>query len=387
MAYILRDYQNEAVNNALEYFRDPKEIHPVIEILPTGAGKSLIIANIAKELNEPTLVFQPTKEILEQNYKKLISYGVSDCSIFSASFNSKEISNLTFATIGSVNNCNPEIFKHFKNIIVDECHYVNSKGGMYKKFFEVVGEKIIGLTATPYRLTTDGFGGSILKFITRTRPRIFYKVIYHIQTGKLFDQGFLSKLEYSQINGFDSHKLRLNSTGADYTDESVKSHYKEINFQDKLVRVVARLLEINRKNILIFTRFTDESDFLVDKFRGVVQTVSAQTKPKERTEIIDGFKAGEIKAVANVGVLTHGFDFPELETVVLARPTRSLALYYQMSGRAIRPHPEKEKAMIVDMCQNYDRFGKLEDLKLIEPKSNLWHIESNGKQLTNVYYE
>ena len=138
---------------------------------------------------------------------------------------------------------------------------------------------------------------------------------------------------------------------------------------------------------MIFTRFVEESDFLVDRFSGVIQTVSAQTKPKERTEIIEGFKKGEIKAVANVGVLTHGFDFPELETVVLARPTRSLALYYQMSGRAIRPHPEKEKAMIVDMCQNYNRFGKLEDLKLIEPKYNLWHIESNGKQLTNVYYE
>lgn len=301
----LRDYQKEAVEKALDYFNNKKEKHPVIEVLPTGAGKSLIIANIAKELNEPTLVFQPTKEILEQNYSKLVSYGIMDCSIYSASFNSKQISKLTFATIGSVKN-NPGIFKHFKNIIVDECHYVNSKGGMYKEFFEVIGEKIIGLTATPYRLSTDGFGGSILKFLTRTRPGIFKKVIYHVQTGQLFERGYLSPLKYYQIAGFDSKKLKLNSTGADYTDESVKRYYHETLFPDKLEAVIQRLLTINRKNILVFTRFVPEAEQLVSKFTNAA-IVSSDMNMKERTRVINGFKSGEIKVVANVGVLTHGF--------------------------------------------------------------------------------
>jgi DNA repair protein RadD len=383
MTYELRDYQKDAVKSALNYFRSDKE-KSVIEVLPTGAGKSLVIANIAKELNEPVLIFQPTKEILEQNYSKLLSYGITDCSIFSASFNSKEISNLTFATIGSVKS-KPEAFSHFKNIIVDECHYVNSKGGMYKEFFDVVGEKMVGLTATPYRLAGNSFG-SILRFLTRTKPRIFSEVIYQVQIAELFEQGFLTKLEYHQVNGFDSNRLTINSTGADYTDESVKRYYEEIQFKNRTVDIVNRLLNINRKNILIFTRFTDEAQTIVNQLGDVAQIVTAETKMKDRTEIINNFKNGKIKVVANVGVLTHGFDFPELETVVLARPTRSLALYYQMIGRGIRIHEQKQYSMIVDLCQNYNRFGKIEDLKLVEPKKNLWHVESNGRQLTNVYF-
>lgn len=380
----LREYQKEAVQNALEYFNNKREKHPVIEVLPTGAGKSLVIANIAKELNEPTLVFQPSKEILEQNYSKLVSYGIMDCSIYSASFNSKDISNLTFATIGSVKS-NPENFRHFKNIIVDECHYVNSKGGMYKEFFNVIGEKIIGLTATPYRLASNSFG-SELRFLTRTRPKIFHKVIYNVQTSYLFAKGYLSPLKYYQISGFDSSRLKPNSTGADYTDASVRRHYQEIQFPAKIEAVVQRLLQIKRKNILVFTRFVEEAKNLVSKFDGA-EIVSSDMKMSERNRVINGFKSGDIKIVANVGVLTHGFDYPELETVVTARPTRSLALYYQMIGRGIRPHKDKPFSMIIDMCENYERFGRIEDLRLVEPKNNLWHYETKGRRLTNVYYD
>ncbi len=382
--YLLREYQKEAVEKGLEFFRNNHCKKSVIEVLPTGSGKSLIIANIAKELNEPTLVFQPTKEILEQNYNKLLSYDVSDCSIYSASFNTKEISNITLATIGSVKS-KPEDFSHFKNIIVDECHYVNSKKGMYKEFFEVVGDKILGLTATPYRLAGNSFG-SILRFLTRTRPKIFDEMIYHIQIGELFDNGFLTKLDYHQVNGFDTNQLRINSTGADYTDDSIKRYYTRIDFEHKVLNITERLLNANRKNILVFTRFVEEAQLVSNLLGNRAAIVTAETSKKDRSLIINDFKSGKIKVVTNVGVLTHGFDFPELETVILARPTRSLGLYYQMIGRAIRIHPEKQSSMVIDMCENYKRFGKIEELKLVEPKKNLWHVESNGKQLTNVYF-
>jgi DNA repair protein RadD len=383
--YELRDYQAEAAERGLRYFKSQTDKKPVIEVLPTGSGKSLVIAEVARRLNEPILIFQPSKEILEQNYKKLLNYEFYDTSIFSASFNQKEISLVTFATIGSVIS-KPELFRQFKNIMVDECHFVNSKGGMYKQFFDIVGEKILGLTATPYRLTTDGYGGSMLKFITRTRPRIFHDVIYHVQNKNLYDRGYLAKLDYFQIKGFDTSKLELNSTGADYTDNSVRKYYEEISFEKRLIKVINRLLEIGRKNILIFTRFTKEAENLARNIPGAA-TVSAETSMKEREGILNDFISGEIKVIANVGVLTTGFDYPELETIVIARPTRSLALYYQMIGRGIRPHPFKEKTMIVDLCDNFSRFGKVEDLELKEPKPGLWHIDSRGKQLTNVYYD
>jgi len=114
--------------------------------------------------------------------------------------------------------------------------------------------------------------------------------------------------------------------------------------------------------------------------------VSGDTSKKEREQILSDFKAGLIPVVANVGVLTTGFDYPELDTIVMARPTMSLALYYQIVGRAIRPHPNKESGWIIDLCGNIDRFGKVEDLKLTEPKAGLWQVENKGKQLTNILF-
>lgn len=95
------------------------------------------------------------------------------------------------------------------------------------------------------------------------------------------------------------------------------------------------------------------------------------------------FKSGKIKVVANCGVLTTGFDYPELDTIVLCRPTMSLALYYQMVGRVIRPYPGKE-GWVVDLCGNIKTFGKVEDLRIEQPERGKWMVKTNGKQLTNV---
>lgn len=389
--YKLRDYQQKASDAAVSFFNNKAKKTNAIMVLPTGSGKSLIIADIAARLDGHTLVFQPSKEILEQNFKKLCSYGILDCSIYSASFNSKEISRITFATIGSVKN-QPELFTHFKNIIVDECHLVNPKKGMYKKFFEVVNCKILGLTATPYRLSSSQEFGAMLKFITRTRPAIFKEVIYHVQVSTLLDMGYLSKLNYYPMNptGWNELNLKVNTTGADYTDRSVQREYERIDFYSFLVHIVQRLVNnqktgIKRKGILVFTRFLKEAERLTYSISGCA-IVSGDTPKGEREKILEAFKAGEISVVANVGVLTTGFDYPELDTVVMARPTMSLAMWYQIVGRAIRPHPNKEAGWIVDLCGNINRFGYVENLKLVDGGNGKWAVFSNGRQLTNIRF-
>ena len=379
--YKLRDYQQKASDAAVNFFRASGNKNGIL-VLPTGAGKSLVIADIASKLEGYTLVFQPSKEILEQNFQKLCSYGILDCSIYSASFNSKQINRITFATIGSVKN-HPELFKHFKNIIIDECHGVNPAEGMYKTFLSMLTCKVLGLTATPYRLYTNMLGAE-LKFITRTRPRVFSEVIYHEQISTLLARGYLAKLEYYQVKTIDVSKLQVNSTGADYTDRSVKQAYDTYGFMGKLMNVVERLLRVNRPNILVFTRFVEEARYVVDKLNGLAEIVTGETPKKEREEILSAFKSGEIRVIANVGVLTTGFDFPELSTVVLASPTMSLALYYQMVGRAIRPHPSKTCSWIVDIADNYRRFGRVEDLKIVDGGNGKWYVENNKRQLTNV---
>lgn len=381
--YQLRPYQKEAVDAAVRFFEGGTKRNGII-VLPTGAGKSLVIANIAYKLDAPVLVFQPSKEILEQNYAKLQTYGVWDTGIFSASFNRREVRKITFATIGSVKNYK-DYFRRFRYVIIDECHNVNAEEGMYKDFIQTIQCKVLGLTATPYRLYSTRFYGSMLRFITRTNPRIFNELIYHVQVKTLLERGYLAKMNYYQLNVVDTSRLTLNSTGADFTDASIRRHYREIKFNDTLENIIQRLLVAGRKSVLVFTRFVDEAVHLCKHLGSISAVVSGSTPKAEREDILNRFKAGEIKVVANVGVLTTGFDFPELATVVLARPTMSLALYYQMCGRAIRPHEDKV-AWIVDLCGNYNRFGRVDDLMLREPRPGIWAVYSGQRQLTNVYF-
>lgn len=389
MIYKLRDYQQQSSDAAIRFFKDTKSKKNAIMVLPTGSGKSLIIADIAARLNGYVLVFQPSREILEQNFKKLCSYGVMDCSVYSASLNSKDVSRITFATIGSVIN-HPELFTHFNYVIIDECHLVNPKEGMYKEFLSMLKCKVLGLTATPYRLSSSRDFGSMLKFITRTRPCVFSDVIYHVQISTLLDMGYLAKLNYYQMNpvGWNELNLKVNTTGADYTDKSVVREYERIDFYGFLVSIVRRLMNPKsggkRKGILVFTRFLKEAQRLTQSVPGTA-IVSGDTPKKEREEILEAFKSGRIPVVANVGVLTTGFDYPELDTIVMARPTMSLALWYQIVGRAIRPHPDKEAGWIVDLCGNIKRFGEVKDLRLVNGGNGKWAVWSKGRQLTNVW--
>ena len=210
MSFQPRPYQQEAIDRAVDFFHDKKKKHNAIEILPTGSGKSVVIANIASGLPGKTVVFQPSKEILQQNFNKFLSYGYR-AGIYSASAGMKYLDTITFATIGSVAK-KSHLFEQFSNIIIDECHLVNSEEGMYHSFINNLHHaKVLGLTATPYRLCSS-FEGAELRFITRQRPRIFSEVLYYIQNDVLFNNGFLAKLEYYAFNVVDRTMLQTNSS-------------------------------------------------------------------------------------------------------------------------------------------------------------------------------
>lgn len=388
MRYQLRDYQKQASDAAVKAFQSKKKSNGLI-IVSTGGGKSLIIADIASRLDSPLLVFQPSKEILQQNFAKLQSYGIIDCGCYSASVGYKDINRITFATIGSVMN-HMNDFSHFKYVLIDEAHVVNSKGGMYEKFINSENRQVVGLTATPYRLSSY-MNGSMLKFLTRTRPRIFSEVLYVCQTSDLLAKGYLADLKYYDLTTINMDNVRSNSTGADYDEKSLKLEYERSGFFDKLTTTTLRVLKpkngVPRKGVLVFTRFVEEAENLVRKLRArniPADIVTGETPKKEREWMLEKFKNGELKVIANAQVLTTGFDYPELDTVIMARPTKSLALYYQCVGRAIRPSRGKD-AWIIDLCGNYKRFGEVSDLKIDveKPHSQLWCVKSNGKILTN----
>lgn len=386
--YNLRPYQNEAKEAGLDTFR---RCGRDVLVEPTGSGKSLVIASIAKELDGDTIVFQPNKEILEQNLQKMHDFGFTDVGVFSASMGEKTIGKVTFATIGTIYN-QKDLWDKFTNVIIDECHLVNAKGGMYDEFIKAHGGAVLGLTATPYRLhsyndykTNDR--AVVAKMLNRTKPKIFDGIAHITQISEMYEQGFLCPVRYTENNQYNHADLQLNSTGMDFTDRSLKLYNEQNDIVGKVSEAVFHLLESGKKHILVFNKFVEEAEALRDNLTnmGIVSaTISAETPKKERAQILADFRGGKIKVVTNVGVLTTGFDFPQLDCVVLARPTQSVALYYQMIGRGVRTAEGKDFVDLVDMCGNVKRFGKIETFELIPATegSKLLRLKSNASYLT-----
>lgn len=399
MKYQLRYYQKQASDAAVAFFLDKKKDYNALIVIPTGGGKSLILADIAYRLNDDVLMFSPSREITLQNYAKMKSYGV-ECSMYSASVGEKRISRITFATIGSAKN-SPELFTHFKYVIIDEAHYANSKKGMYKDFLKKLKCKVLGLSATPYRLEVDvdmdwktkkfKSATPYLQMLTDYKRPIFKEIIYSVDVGELLEKGHLSELEYFYVppNGWDERYLLKNTSGTDYTDDSVRRMYDHTGFEFHLISVVRRLMNpkngIKRNGILVFTRFVKEAQMLANNIDKCAYISGDMTKT-DRERILKEFEDGKIKVLANANVLVVGYDRPDLDTVVLASPTLSLARYYQEVGRAIRPHPSKERGWIVDLAGNIKRFGEVSDLKLNKNNNGKWAVYSKGRQLTNVRF-
>ncbi len=380
--FTLRPYQKEAVEAGVNYFLSKSNKNAIL-ILPTGAGKSVVIANILAPLEGKTIILQPSKEILEQNFAKYIGNGYK-ASIYSASLGQKRVDTVTFCTIGSIIN-KKHLFEGLEHIIIDECHLVNAKGGMYEELIKAFPRaKVLGLTATPYRLHNT-MEGAQLKFLTRTRPKIFDEVLYYVQNSELFDNSYLAKLEYFSFNIVDRSMLQVNTSGTDFTEQSLKRYYKMIDMPSIIVKYSIRLLA-KRKNLLIFCSLIEEAENVVSRIPGAV-LLTGSTKADERERTLSKFKSGAIQCVVNVGVLTTGFDYPELECVLIARSTMSLALYYQIVGRAMRISPEKKSAWIVDLGGNINFFGKIETMKIEKTDKGLFFISNNGRQLTNVPFQ
>lgn len=379
MAYELRPYQVEAVNIALDRLRTYGK--PFVIQMATGAGKSLVIADICHKLDEPVLVLQPSKELLEQNHAKLLSYGITDVGIYSASKKSKEIAKYTYATIGSIYK-KPELFKHFKYVVIDECHGVNPKGfGMYKTFLAAIGcQRVCGLTATPYRIvqkytTWNGqlYYTASLRVINRIHPFFFKQIAYKIETDQLIRMGYLVSIKYhaDQVN---LDRLIVNSTGADFTTDSLEEWAGS-----KVDRIegIIRFVDTPAKRNLVFCSSIRQANKVLERFEGEndidVRLVTGDTPVKERAATVEAFRRGEFKHLLNVGVFTVGFDVPELNSIVLARPTMSLALYYQMIGRGVRLDPaDPAKVLrVFDLAGVSERLGRVETIKLAkEPPPN-----------------
>lgn len=388
--YTPRPYQTAAIDAGVKHLLTGSGNG--IIVCPTGGGKSLILAGIAHKLQQPTLIFQPTTEVLYQNLEKMSSYGYMP-TIFSASAGHKQVSEITFATIGSAVN-KPDLFKKFKYVLIDECHLAHGKTStrqsdegetMYKKFLSHLGmPSMVGLTATPWRLASNSFGAEN-RFLTRMKDGLWNEVIYVKQIGDLKREGFLADLEYFYHQGIDPSQLVLNSSGTEYTEASVLAAMQAYDYEAKVINMIERLLKYGRKSILVFTPFTKQAFDIAKFLPSVAAVVTGETPKDQRAQTIKDFKEGRTKVVLNVAVLGIGFDHPALDTVIDAAPTMSLSRYYQKIGRGLRPHPSKKSTFILDMVGTSKMFGKVEEFRINKDFKGKWRVMSGSKQLTNTY--
>ena len=379
MKFKLRNYQVSAVT---AMFDDLKTSNKSIVSLPTGGGKSLVIADFIHKLNSPTIILQPSREILSQSKEKLSTYvDKSDIGVYSASFNSKEIKKYTFATIQSVYK-KPELFENFKVVIIDEAH-LYKQGGMFDKFIKGIGDiKLYGLTATPFKLVQKKKFDyktkmmtimGVLQMLTQLG---FDEIIYNTTTKELTKQGYLCPMEYITHKDIEAN-FSLNS------DKKIMEEFDlvlSLSGLDNVITVLNQLL--NYKSTIVFCPSVSTAMRLESLAEGISSAfVSGETPDKERKQILKDFKSGKIRVIFNCEVLTTGFDHPALDCIVLARPTKSLNLYNQMIGRGTRIAEGKTKCTIFDITGTVKHLGKLNEIEVLQVQNELetdleWNVQN-----------
>lgn len=310
----LRENQSEPIAKAIQFFQEAKP-KPSLIVLPTAWGKSILTAFVAKNTTDRLLVLQPSKELLEQNYRKYCTLcGDFGCNagIYSASFGRREIAQITYATIGSIKNLG-ETFKRygFTKMLIDEAHlYPREADSMLGRFLKDSGiTHVLGITATPVKLQTnrdrDGQSFSKLVMLTsRSKKGNFYKDIIHVgQVQEMVRLGFWSPLQYEET-GFDDSLLVFNSSKSEYTEDSVQRAYDANGGTQGVIDALDKHSE--RKHVLAFVPSVSDAISLSERYPNSAVIYGEQDK-REREQTVARFRAGEIRVLFNVRVLSTGF--------------------------------------------------------------------------------
>ena len=399
MEYKLRLYQDKGLLDCVEVMTGNNE--KAMVVMPTGAGKSILIAKTIEQLDVPVLILQPSKELLKQNYLKYVKAG-GEASIYCASLKKKtikkeeyteidgeyvkckEVSNVTYATIGSIKKEIHRLKKlGVKHVIIDEVHLQSKQGSQMRSFLkELKATHVLGLTATPIYLQ-GGMAGSRLVMINRTFATIFKKIKHVTQISELVKNKYWTPLNYKIIEN-DEGDLKLNTAGSDYTEHSQRLYYKSNNLKDQIVEEVNNLKKQGRKRILVFVPSIEEANSLYGEIPNSA-IVHSKLSTEERDFMVDAFSNGDIPVAINVNVLATGYDNPEIDAIITARPTSSVALCYQQLGRGVRIHPDKKDCIIVDFSGNVKRFGRIEELEFKKIDYYGWGLFNGSNQLLTDY--
>lgn len=381
-----RPYQNDAVDSFFSYYMEGNTGNPVIA-MPTGTGKSIVLASLFERIirtwpRQRIMMLTHVKELIEQNYSKMLKiWPTAPVGIYSSGLRRRDYgAPVTFAGIASVAK-RPELFGWIDLIFIDECHLVSDKANtQYRKFIAALMKvnpnlKVAGLTATPFRLgqglITDGGLFTDFCFDNTSMERF----------NELIRQGYLSTL----IPRKTTQQIDLSDVGIRAGDFIAG---QLITAVDKDMITYAALLEAKalayeRRCWLVFAVSVEHAEKCADCLNAIgisATCVHSKMGSKVRDKNLEDFKNGKYRAIVNNNVLTTGFDHPEIDCIVMLRPTASPGLWVQMLGRGTRPvyvgsydldqqegrlsaiaAGPKQNCLVLDFAGNTERLGPIND--------------------------
>lgn len=363
MSFTLRPYQQEAVEATLNHFRRSQQ--PAVIVLPTGAGKSLVIAELARLARGRVLVLAHVKELVAQNHSKYLALGL-EADIFAAGLARKESkSKVVFGSVQSVARNLPLFDSAFSLLIVDECHRIgDDENSQYQQILTHLRQhnpqlRLLGLTATPYRLSK----GWIYRFhyhgmVRGDERALFHDCIYELPLRYMIKHGFLVPPERLDMPVVQYDFSRLSAQGNGLFAEADLN--RELKQQQRITpHIISQIVEFSaeRKGVMIFAATVEHAKEVLSLLPEGKALVSADTPGPERDALINAFKQQQIKYLVNVAVLTTGFDAPHVDLIAILRPTESISLYQQIVGRGLRLCEGKSDCLILDYAGNpHDLF-------------------------------
>ena len=385
---MLRPYQQQAHDAAIAWVR--KYTEPCLIELPTGAGKSHVIAAIAQTIHEIShgkhvLCIQPSLELLNQNADKYRATG-NECSLFSASAGQKCLKYpVVFATEKTVKNRIHQFGNQFCAVILDEAHRFTPT---IISIIDAIKEqnprlRVIGLSATPYRMGT----GYIYKQDEQGRATghegYFMQRVYMLPARYLIKNGYLTNPVVGSINSghYETKDMQLNSMGKFSSSDIDKAYHGRGRLTSSIVADVVMQAQ-NRQGVMFFAATIQHAEEILESLPAELSAiVTGKTKKDERALILAEFKARNIKYLVNVEVLTTGFDAPHVDVIAILRATESVALLQQIIGRGLRIADDKDDCLILDYAENIERHCPDGDIFNPEIESRL---KKSGESFINA---
>ncbi len=360
----LRPYQSAAIDALYTYFSGSTG-NPLV-VMPTGTGKSVVIAGFIREAvtayrGTRILVLTHVKELIAQNFQALLrSWPDAPAGIYSAGLSRRDIgAQILFAGIQSIHKHAARV-QRCDLVLIDEAHLLGrTDSSMYRAFLTQLNAinlgmlKIVGFTATPYRLDSG--------LLHEGKERLFTDIAYEVPVLEMIQQGYLSPV----VPKATATQLDVSAVGT-RGGEFIAGQLEAAVDRDEVTRAaVAEIVEHGegRGSWLIFCSGVKHAEHVRDAIRGhgiSCETVTGDTPAPERDGILAAYKAGRLRCVTNANVLTTGFDAPGTDLVALLRPTKSICLYVQMVGRGTRLAPGKDDCLVLDFAGNTARHGPID---------------------------